>query len=349
MPPTTPESMQAACLSCLRAADCLPCCMRPSHRQVTSILGFAGKVSGSKLAQPSLQFDPRVAYQASHHRRISSRPEGGDHRACRSPAVARGRTARVLSVVQAARISGARVRYAALVFLFATIVDPSSSGAAFAGQKRPVPAIRWADGQPGCTFSLDEDGKYRYGLWTTDFGIIMAVDSQELEKVHRRVEPVFSVQITVRYRGQGTLAVDPKPATLEFVKHSKVMQRSLDPESFALRAQDDADEFEHETEREIAKHPERKDDREKFGGIYEEKTSELIDFLTRRSLSVAQLDASHPEISGWVLFSTRSKWIGGWKKPEEFVLRFPIDDGLVEFPFLLPARERDLILRKRTQ
>lgn len=252
--------------------------------------------------------------------------------------------------MQAARISGAPVGHAALVLLFVTIVHPNSPGAAFAGQKSPaVPAIRWADGQPGCTFSLDDDGKYRYGLWTRDFGIIMAVDSQELEKVHRRVEPFFSVQITVRYRGQGKLAVNPEPATLEFVKHSKVMQRSLDPESFALRAQYDADELEHETEREIARHPERKEDRERFVEIYEKKMSELIDFLTRRSLSVGQLDAFHPEVSGWVLFSSRSKWIGEWKKPEEFVLRLPIDDGLVEFPFSLPARERDLILRKRTE
>ncbi len=40
-------------------------------------------------------------------------------------------------------------------------------------------ALRWEEGQPGCTFSRDDDGKYRYGLWTADFGIVLAVDSQE--------------------------------------------------------------------------------------------------------------------------------------------------------------------------
>src|ERR1700757_2141416 len=64
--------------------------------------------------------------------------------------------------------------------------------------KTTAPALRWAEGAAGCTFSRDEDGKYRYSLWTSDYGVILAVDSQELEKVHRRVEPFFSVEITVR-------------------------------------------------------------------------------------------------------------------------------------------------------
>lgn len=144
--------------------------------------------------------------------------------------------------MQAARISGAPVGHTALVLLFCHDRASEFICAAFAGQKSPaVPAIRWADGQPGCTFSLDDDGKYRYGLWTT----------AEWSR--------FSASRSlVRYRGQGTLAVDPEPATLEFVKHSKVMQRLPEPESFALRAQDDADELKHETEREIAKHPDGK-------------------------------------------------------------------------------------------
>jgi hypothetical protein len=60
-----------------------------------------------------------------------------------------------------------------------------------------------------------------------------------------------------------------------------------------------------------------------------------------------QLGAGNPETSGWVLFSTQSKWIGEWKKPEEFVLRIPLGDRVVEFPFAVPAQQGDLILRKR--
>jgi hypothetical protein len=52
--------------------------------------------------------------------------------------------------------------------------------------KTPVtPALRWEEGQPGYTFSRDDDGKYRYGFWTADFGIVLAFDSQESEKALR--------------------------------------------------------------------------------------------------------------------------------------------------------------------
>ena len=213
--------------------------------------------------------------------------------------------------------------------------------------KTPPATLRWAEGQPGCTFSRDDDGKYRYALWAAEYGVILAVDSQELEKVHRRVEPFFSVQLTVRYRGKGTLAVSPGLATLEFVKHFKVTQSSLDPDGFAQKAQNDADELEHETEREIEKHPERKKEREQYVEAYQKDIIGFLDFLTKHTLRGVQLDAGDPEASGWVLFSTNNKWIGEWKKPEEFVLRMPLRERVLEFPFALPAQQGDLILRKR--
>jgi len=208
-------------------------------------------------------------------------------------------------------------------------------------------SLHWAEGAPGCTFSRDEDGKYRYALWTDDYGIILAVDSQELDKIHHRVEPFLGVHITVRYRGKETLAVDPGRATLEFVKHFKVIQTSLDPEAFAARVQNDADELEYQTEREVRKHPERKEEREKYVQTYQKEVTEFLDFLTQRTLPNTQLDPDHIELSGWVLFSTKNKWLGDWKKPEAFLLRLPIGDQIVEFPFELPAQQGDLILRRR--
>ena len=82
-----------------------------------------------------------------------------------------------------------------------------------------VLTFRWEEGAPGCTFSRDDDGKYRYGFWTSDFGIVLAVDSQELEKVRRRAQPMFAVLLTVHYRGKDSLDVAPGKITLEFVKH----------------------------------------------------------------------------------------------------------------------------------
>lgn len=214
-------------------------------------------------------------------------------------------------------------------------------------EKQAPATMRWAEGQPGCTFSRGDDGKYRYSLWTPDYGVIVAVDSQELEKVHRRVESFFSLELTVRYRGQGTLKVAPGAATLEFVRHFKVVQSSLDPGNFAQKTQSDAHERDHEAQREIEKHPERKEEREKSLETYQKEVSEFLDFLTKRGMRTATLDPANPDANGWVLFSVSNKWIGGWKRPEEFILRFPLQGRILEFPFSLPAAQGDLILRKR--
>jgi hypothetical protein len=126
-----------------------------------------------------------------------------------------------------------------------------------------------------------------------------------------------------------------------------VTQRALDPEDFAQTIEADAEELEHETEHEVQKHPERKEERAKFVQTYQKEVSEFLDFLSRRSLMATTLDPANPEVNGWVLFSIRSKWLGDWKKPEEFVLRLPLADQVLEFPFALPPKQGDLILRKR--
>src|SRR5262245_26910176 len=70
-------------------------------------------------------------------------------------------------------------------------------------------SIRWAEGQPGCTFTAGDDGKYRYSLWTDDFGITLAVDSQELQRTRRRLDPFLGFFLTIRYRGSSELHVHP--------------------------------------------------------------------------------------------------------------------------------------------
>jgi hypothetical protein len=209
--------------------------------------------------------------------------------------------------------------------------------------------LRWEEGQPGCTFSRDDDGKYRYGFWTTDFGIVVAVDSQELEKVRRRALPIFALQLTAHYRGKDSLDVAPGKITLEFVKHYHDVHGSLDPDGFASQQRNDADTLAGETEREIRKHPEQKEKKEAILAAREKEAAEMIAFLNTRSLRAVRLDPGHPEASGWVLFSTKSKWVGDLKKQEEFVLRVPLEGRVVEFPFSLPPSEGDLILRRRPE
>ena len=228
----------------------------------------------------------------------------------------------------------------------AVVIAMLASGSASEKRKGP-PALRWAEDQPGCTFSRDNDGKYRYALWTSDYGATLAVDSQELAHVHKRAEHFFSVQLTVHYRGKASLLVLPNKATLEFVKHGRVVQPSLDPGSFVKRIQDDMEQLQFDTAREVKKHPERKEERERYVQAYQSDALQLTDFVNQRSLRSVSLDSANPDANGWILFSAQSKWIGDWKRPEEFVLRIPFGQQLLEFPFMLPPKEGDFILRQR--
>src|SRR5580693_5301137 len=213
--------------------------------------------------------------------------------------------------------------------------------------KGKIPAVRWDEKNTGCTFSRGDDGRYRYGMWYEDVGITLAVDSQELEKVHRRHEPFFGVLLDVRYRGPGSLDLATDNISLKFVKHFQVVETSLDPDSFSEKVQNDADELDHQTAREVGKHPEQKETKEAYVRAFRKDSAELQEFVGNNSLRVGRLGPGNPETSGWVMFSTQSKWISGWKKPEEFILRVPFDGKIFEFPFKLPLKPGEIILRRR--
>ena len=76
-------------------------------------------------------------------------------------------------------------------------------------------------------------------------------------------------------------------------------------------------------------------------------STELQEFVGKNSLRPTRLSPGKNETSGWVWFSTDSKWIGRWKKQEEFVLRLPMAGKVFEFPFRLPLKPGETILRKR--
>ena len=234
-----------------------------------------------------------------------------------------------------------------LLLASAGLLLPGSAAAGSRDDKAKIPAVRWDEGRPGCTFSHSDDGKDRYGLWAGDIGIIVAVDTQELEKVHRRHEPFFGVLLDLRYRGQGSLDLGIGNISLEFVKHFKVVQTSLDPDAFSQRIQNDAEEVDHEAAREVQKHPEKKEAQEAYVRAFLKDSAELQEFVGKNTLRATQLSPGNPEVSGWVLFSTNSKWISGWKKPEQLILRVPLDGKIFEFPFQLPPKAGEVTLRKR--
>ncbi len=234
-----------------------------------------------------------------------------------------------------------------LVLAMAVVFLLSHSSFASDKNKGRIPAVRWDEQRPGCTFSRGDDGKFRYGLWYGDVGVTIAVDSQELEKVHRRHEPFFGVLVSVRYRGQTSLDLSTENISLQFMKHFQVMQMALDPDDFAQRVQNDADALNDQTAQEVEKHPERKEEKEAYVRAFLKDSAELEEFVGKNSLRPTKLGPGHEEASGWVLFSTNSKWVGKWKKQEEFVLRMPVNGMVYEFPFRLPPKPGEVILRKR--
>ncbi|MGA9510868.1 MAG: hypothetical protein WBV55_19765 [Candidatus Sulfotelmatobacter sp.] len=209
------------------------------------------------------------------------------------------------------------------------------------------PTVRWSESQAGCTFSTSDDGKYLYGLWSGDVGVILAVDAREVQIIRHRIEPIFGVLLTIRYRGTGGVDESPDAITLQFLKHYKVVRMSIDPDDYSQKIQEDADALDDETRRIVAKHPEQKQAREVQLQEYQKSVSELIEFLGKNSLRAGHLDRGNPQASGWVFFNTDNKWLGGWKAQEEFVLRMPLDGKIFEFPFKLPPKPGELLLRKR--
>jgi hypothetical protein len=245
---------------------------------------------------------------------------------------------------------GDAVRRTTRPFLSAVLLASTTWANPSRSAQTPVTSTsRWEEGQPGCTFSRDDDGKYRYGFWTPDFGVILAVDSQELEKARRRAQPILGLHLTLHFRGKDSIAVEPGKITLEFIKHYHDVHAALDPDNLAIKEQRDADTLNEETEREIRKHPEKKDAKEAMLAAREKDAADMIEFLKTRSLRAGTLDSSHPEASGWVLFSIKSKWIDELQKQEEFVLRVPFENRVIEFQFSLPPSEGDLILRRRPE
>jgi hypothetical protein len=218
----------------------------------------------------------------------------------------------------------------------------------WAGTQPPAPpVIRWSEGQPGCTFTPGDDGRLRYGLWTRDVGLIAAVDSQELEKSRKRPEPMFGVLLTIRYRGGGLLDVATGDISLEFVRHHQVVHRAYNPTDLSNRLQTGVEDLSLDIEREVRKHPEKKEQQEALLAAHQKDVVELEDFLSAHTLHAGTLNRANPEVSGWVFFSIRSAWIGAWKKPEEFLLRVPLDGDVFAIPITLPPEKGDLILRRR--
>lgn len=222
------------------------------------------------------------------------------------------------------------------------------SAAAMAANPQPAASLRWTEDAPGCTLHRSEDGRTYYALSTTDFAITLAVDNQELEKIRHRTVPMLGVLVSFTYKGTEPFALLPSQSTLEFSKHFQVVQRALDPDSLLKQLQQDMDELTDEiTHHQLRKHPELKDVKEAELQQRLKDYTEMMDFLSTSTLRGSGLDSAKTSVSGWIFFSTQNRWIGRWRRPEQFVFRIPVAKALVEIPFELPPKGGKIELRPR--
>jgi hypothetical protein len=220
----------------------------------------------------------------------------------------------------------------------------------FAGGKAPVPTLRWTAGTANCTFREGDDGRTYYGVASGDFEVTLAVDRQELEKIPHRARPMLSVFVSFQYKGQQQFEVQQNRFTLEFTKHFQIVQTSLDPDDLLKTLQENVDDLTDEVERhQVKEHPDQKQKLETELQARLKDYTEMMDFISTKGLRPMTLDGSNSTVGGWVFFSIRNKFIGPWRRPEQFVLRLPVEDVIVEFPFSLPPEPGKVILRHRPE
>lgn len=222
--------------------------------------------------------------------------------------------------------------------------------ATFAADKVSVPTLRWTAGTANCSFREGDDGRTYYGLASGDFEITLAMDRQELEKIPHRTRPMLGVFLTFQYKGREQFEVQQNRFTLEFSKHFQIAQTSLDPDQMLKTLQENVDDLTDEVERhQVKKHPQQKDKMEVELQARLKDYTEMMDFISTRALRPMTLDGSNSSASGWVFFSTKNKFIGPWRRPEQFVLRLPVKNFIVEFPFSLPPEPGKVMLRHRPE
>ena len=223
-------------------------------------------------------------------------------------------------------------------------------GQCASARKTAFPVLRWVEGAACCSLRQGEDGRTYYRVATSEFEVTLGVDSRELEKLSRRATPMLAVLLDFRLLGNAQLRIQRDHFALEFVKHSQVIKTSLEPNDLLREIQENAEDLTHQVERhEIPKHPKLKDQKEAELQERLKDYTEMTDFISTRALHSTTLSPAKSSISGWVFFSVKDRWIGPWRKPEQFVLSLPLGGLSVEFPFSLPPQSEKLELRRRSQ
>jgi hypothetical protein len=209
--------------------------------------------------------------------------------------------------------------------------------------------VRWAENTPNCSVRQGDDGRTYYQLSSSNYEITLAVDPKELEKIPHRATPMLTVSLSFTYKGSSQFEIHQRRFALEFSEHHQVIKTSLDPNDIVQHLQADVDSLTDQVERhEVRKHPEQKEQKEAELQARLKDYTEMMDFVSTQSLRHAVLGPAKPTITGWVFFSIKDRWIGPWRKPEHFILRLPVANLVVEFPFSLPPQSGAIELRRRS-
>jgi hypothetical protein len=149
----------------------------------------------------------------------------------------------------------------------------------------------------------------------------------------------------VRLLNQNPVQLDPASITLEFAKHFHQREGPLDPQRLSAQLAADRQSATARSAANVRKHPERANEIDAGLKDQQRDIDQMIDFLHARMLQPSPMQSD--EIAGWLLFSTKARWIGPLNQQEEFVLRIPLANAIVEFPFTLPPSQGDVELRTR--
>jgi hypothetical protein len=212
---------------------------------------------------------------------------------------------------------------------------------------KPLPAVRWTENAPGCTFERGDDGRYRWTIAGKDLTVTLLVDSQELTKSRRRFYHLLGMYVSAKYTGSEKFEF-PADVRIDFVRHHDVTEGYEDPTELSNKLQNAIDTLIFETERQIKKDPKIADEQTAKLREYQKDAAEFIEFLGTQTLrpTAAMLTPGNPEDAGWIFFATSNKWIGPLKEHEDFIVSFWMKDKIWQFPFSLPPTPGDLILRK---
>jgi hypothetical protein len=214
-------------------------------------------------------------------------------------------------------------------------------------KQKQLPAVRWTENAPGCTFERGDDGRYRWTIAGRDLTLTLLVDSQELTKSRRRFYHLLGIYVSAKYTGTEKFEF-PADVRIAFIRHHDVLEGYEDPTELSNRLQNAVDTVIFETERQIKKDPKIADEKTASLREYQKDAAEFIEFLSTQTLrpTTATLTPGNPEDSGWVFFATSNKWIGALKEHEDFIVSFWMKDKIWQFPVSLPPTQGDLILRK---